>query len=150
MNDSPAKRNIKLVIAYNGAAYHGWQRQAKGIDTIQLRIEQVASRVMGHPVIIHGAGRTDAGVHAEGQVANFHTDNLAIPLRGMGRAYVELGLVDSARIAFEQAIALDSLYSPAYFNLALLLEDEGHREEALRNAQKALSLDSRNLDYSYS
>ena len=72
-----------------------------------------------------------------------------IPLRGMGRAYVELGLVDSAQYAFEQAIALDSLYSPAYFNLALLLEDEGHREEALRNAQKALSLDAGNLDYQY-
>ncbi len=72
-----------------------------------------------------------------------------IPLRGMGRAYVELGLVDSARAAFEQAIALDSLYSPAYFNLALLFEDEGHSEEALRNAQKALSLDSGNLDYQY-
>lgn len=72
-----------------------------------------------------------------------------IPLRGMGRAYVELGLVDSARYAFEQAIVLDSLYSPAYFNLALLLDDEGHREGALQNAQKALSLDSGNLDYQY-
>lgn len=72
-----------------------------------------------------------------------------IPLRGMGRAYVELGLVDSARYAFEQAIALDSLYPPAYFNLALLLDDEGYSEEALRNAQKALSLDSGNLDYQY-
>ena len=72
-----------------------------------------------------------------------------IPLRGMGRAYVELGLVDSARYAFMQAIALDSLYAPAYFNLALLHEDEGHGEEALRNAQKALSLDVGNLNYQY-
>ena len=72
-----------------------------------------------------------------------------IPLRGMGRAYVELGLVDSARYAFMQAIALDSLYSPAYFNLALLHDDEGNREEALRNAQTALSLDPENLNYQY-
>jgi len=86
MNDSPATRNIKLVIAYNGAAYHGWQRQAEGIDTVQLQVEQAAGRVVGHPVSVNGAGRTDAGVHAEGQVANFHTTNLAIPLKGMRRA----------------------------------------------------------------
>ena len=86
MNDSPATRNIKLVIAYNGAAYHGWQRQADGIDTVQLRIEQAAARVVAHPVSVSGAGRTDAGVHAEGQVANFRTPNHAIPLEGLRRA----------------------------------------------------------------
>ena len=86
MNDSPATRNIKLVIAYNGAAYHGWQRQAKGIDTVQLQIERAAVSVVRHPVSVHGAGRTDAGVHAEGQVANFHTTNLAVPLKGLRRA----------------------------------------------------------------
>ncbi len=81
-----AHRNIKLVVAYDGAAYHGWQRQADGIDTVQLRFEQAASRVMGHPLNVHGAGRTDAGVHAEGQVANFRTTNMAIPLEGIRRA----------------------------------------------------------------
>jgi len=88
MNDSTetATRNIKLVIAYNGAAYHGWQRQVDGLATVQQAVEDVAARVMGHRVVLHGAGRTDAGVHAEGQVANFHTPNLAIPLRGMRRA----------------------------------------------------------------
>jgi len=80
------RRNIKLVVAYNGAAYHGWQRQAGGIDTVQQRLEQAASRVVGHPVTMFGAGRTDAGVHAEGQVANFHTNNAAIPLSGLRRA----------------------------------------------------------------
>ncbi len=74
----PPRRNLKLVIAYNGAAYHGWQRQADGIDTIQQRIEEAAGRVMGHPVVVFGAGRTDAGVHAAGQVANFYTTNFAI------------------------------------------------------------------------
>lgn len=86
MNDESPKRNIKLVIAYNGAAYHGWQRQAAGIDTVQQRIEEVAGRLLGHPLAAHGAGRTDAGVHASGQVANFHTDNLSIPLMGLRRA----------------------------------------------------------------
>ena len=75
-----------MIVAYDGSAYHGWQRQAKGIDTIQLRIEQVAMKIMGHRVILHGAGRTDAGVHAAGQVANFYTTNMSIPLKGMRRA----------------------------------------------------------------
>ena len=83
--DAPT-RNIKLVIAYNGANYHGWQRQRDGLPTIQQAIEDVATGVMGHRVVLHGAGRTDAGVHAAGQTANFHTPNLAIPLVGMRRA----------------------------------------------------------------
>ena len=81
-----APRNIKLVIAYNGAAYHGWQRQADGIDTVQLRVEQAAIAVVRHPLHVHGSGRTDAGVHAAGQVANFHTSNTTVPLEGLRRA----------------------------------------------------------------
>ena len=82
----PPQRNVKLVIAYNGAAYHGWQRQADGIDTVQQRLEEALTRVVAHEVIVFGAGRTDAGVHARGQVANFRTHNLSIPLRGLRRA----------------------------------------------------------------
>ncbi|MFP4215054.1 MAG: tRNA pseudouridine(38-40) synthase TruA [Planctomycetota bacterium] len=80
------RRNIKLVIAYDGQAYHGWQRQAAGIDTVQERIETAASAVLRHPVTVHGAGRTDAGVHADGQVANLRTANPAVPLVGLRRA----------------------------------------------------------------
>jgi tRNA pseudouridine38-40 synthase len=86
MSDLPPRRNIKLVIAYNGAAYHGWQRQADGIDTIQQRIEDGATRILAHPVIVFGAGRTDAGVHACGQVANLYTTNPAVPLKNLRRA----------------------------------------------------------------
>jgi tRNA pseudouridine38-40 synthase len=86
MTDLPCRRNIKLVIAYNGAAYHGWQKQAEGIDTVQERVEAAAGRVLGHRVIVFGAGRTDAGVHAEGQVANLYTTNFSIPLSGLRRA----------------------------------------------------------------
>jgi len=82
----PPRRNIKLVIAYNGARYHGWQRQAGGIDTIQERVEQAAMRVLGHPVVVFGASRTDTGVHAAGQVASFYTTNLTIPLINCRRA----------------------------------------------------------------
>ena len=80
------RRNIKLVIAYNGAAYHGWQRQVEGLDTVQLQIEQTVCRVVRHPVNVMAASRTDAGVHAAGQVANFYSNNFAIPLAGMRSA----------------------------------------------------------------
>ena len=80
------QRNVKLVIAYDGSAYHGWQRQADGIDTVQQRIEDAAVRVLNHPVVVFGAGRTDAGVHAEGQVANLYTTRASIPLHSLRRA----------------------------------------------------------------
>jgi tRNA pseudouridine38-40 synthase len=80
------RRNIKMVIAYDGSLYHGWQRQAAGVDTVQLRVEQAAQIVLRHPVIVRGTSRTDAGVHAQGQVANLYTTNFAIPLRGLRRA----------------------------------------------------------------
>lgn len=86
MSARTTSRNIKMVIAYNGAAYHGWQRQADGIDTVQERIEKAAIQVVRHPLALHGAGRTDAGVHAAGQVANFYSSNMSIPLAGMRRA----------------------------------------------------------------
>jgi len=82
--DTP--RTIQLVVAYNGAAYHGWQRQAAGIDTVQQRLEEALIRVLGHPLSVHGAGRTDAGVHALGQAVSFRTSNRAIPLAGLRRA----------------------------------------------------------------
>jgi tRNA pseudouridine38-40 synthase len=74
------------VIAYNGAAYHGWQRQIEGMVTVQQHVEEALGRIVRHPVIVFGAGRTDAGVHAHGQVANFYTTNFSVPLTGLRRA----------------------------------------------------------------
>jgi tRNA pseudouridine38-40 synthase len=65
-------RNLKLVLAYDGSVYHGWQRQPR-VMTIQSIVEQAARRVLRHQVYFIGAGRTDAGVHAAGQQANFYT-----------------------------------------------------------------------------
>ncbi len=62
--------NYKLQIQYDGTRYGGWQRLPKK-ETIQGKIEDVLSKLYGHKIEIHGAGRTDAGVHALGQVANF-------------------------------------------------------------------------------
>lgn len=63
--------NYRLKIQYDGGRYHGWQRQTSGADTVQGRIERVLSKMFDETVEIHGAGRTDAGVHAKCQVANF-------------------------------------------------------------------------------
>lgn len=65
-------RNIKLTVAYDGTAYNGFQRQINGIG-IQQVLEAKLTRLFGHDIRIYGAGRTDAGVHAYGQVVNFHT-----------------------------------------------------------------------------
>jgi tRNA pseudouridine38-40 synthase len=64
------EKNFKLVIEYDGTAYHGWQRQ-KSVSTIQETIEQAISKITNREVTLHGSGRTDSGVHAWNQVANF-------------------------------------------------------------------------------
>jgi len=67
-------RNIKLIVEYDGINYVGWQRQENG-KSIQGEIESVLSQVLREKVNVIGAGRTDAGVHARGQVANFRTES---------------------------------------------------------------------------
>ena len=65
-------RNIKLVVEYDGTAYCGWQRQINGLS-IQQVLEESIGTITGEKIRVVGSGRTDAGVHAVGQVANFHT-----------------------------------------------------------------------------
>ncbi len=67
-------RNIKIIIEYDGSRYNGWQRLGNTNNTIQGKIESVISKMVGEPVEIIGSGRTDAGAHARGQVANFKVD----------------------------------------------------------------------------
>ena len=64
-------RNFRIVLQYEGTKYQGWQKQERTENTIQGKLENILSKMVGEPVEIHGAGRTDAGVHAKGQVANF-------------------------------------------------------------------------------
>lgn len=64
-------RNFKLVIAYDGSRYNGWQRQGNTSDTVQGKVEAVLGEMLGHRIEIDGSGRTDAGVHAVGQTASF-------------------------------------------------------------------------------
>lgn len=68
-------RNLRLDICYDGTRYRGWQRLPGKDDTIQGKLETVLSRILGEPIEISGSGRTDAGVHARRQVANFHCES---------------------------------------------------------------------------
>jgi tRNA pseudouridine38-40 synthase len=72
MPDALLERNLKLTVEYDGSAYAGWQFQAN-LPTVQLRLMQAVERMTGSKPIFSVAGRTDAGVHAEGQVVSFHT-----------------------------------------------------------------------------
>lgn len=67
-------RNIKLILEYDGTHYNGWQIQPD-LPTVQGTIEKALTQLTNRSIKIIGAGRTDSGVHAEGQVANFHTDS---------------------------------------------------------------------------
>ncbi len=72
-------RNIKLTLEYDGTLYHGWQRQAGGQPTVQQEVEDRLRLLANAPVTLIGAGRTDAGVHATGQVANFRSPSRLTP-----------------------------------------------------------------------
>ncbi len=68
-------RNLMLKIQYDGSRYLGWQRLGNSDMTIQGKLEDVVCRMTGENISIVGSGRTDAGVHARGQVANFITSS---------------------------------------------------------------------------
>lgn len=74
-----ARASFKLLLQYDGRAFHGWQSQP-GLRTVQSVVEEALASLYGEPVRIHGAGRTDAGVHARGQVAHFHAPARLTPL----------------------------------------------------------------------
>lgn len=96
--DPSQTRRYRLTLAYRGTRYHGWQRQAaqasyKGeveegnaLPTIQETVTRALASVVRHPLDLVGSSRTDAGVHAKGQVAHFDTDQLQIPPEGLRRA----------------------------------------------------------------
>lgn len=92
-------QRLKLTIAYRGTRYFGWQRQAvndkytgppipegENLPTIQEVVSKAITSVVRHPIMLVGSSRTDARVHAKGQLAHFDTDQAQIPVEGMRRA----------------------------------------------------------------
>jgi tRNA pseudouridine38-40 synthase len=77
-------RHIRLVVEYDGTSLSGWQRQPNG-PTVQAHLEDALAKLLGHEVTVVGASRTDAGVHARGQVASFRTER-PIPVYNIRRA----------------------------------------------------------------
>lgn len=67
-------KNYRMTVQYDGGRYHGWQVQKTSDMTIQGKLQNVLASLAGRPVEVIGSGRTDAGVHAAGQVANFHIE----------------------------------------------------------------------------
>ncbi|MEP3478840.1 MAG: tRNA pseudouridine(38-40) synthase TruA [Fuerstiella sp.] len=94
-------RNIMLTVAYEGSAYRGWQIQPNGL-TVQECIERASERLFGKRHKLYCAGRTDAGVHAIGQVANFHTESsiAANQIRRGLQAYLpdDISIVQSCEV----------------------------------------------------
>lgn len=115
-------RNIRLLVAYDGTEFHGWQRQPD-LRTVQGCIEYAARRVVRHNMCLVSSGRTDAGVHAAGHVANFLTI-CEMPARNLLRAIGErlpkdltLARVDEAPLGFHATrCALGKLYRYRIYN----------------------------------
>jgi tRNA pseudouridine38-40 synthase len=99
-----AVRHIRLVVEYDGTDLCGWQRQANG-PTVQQHLEEALANLLTHQVAVTGASRTDAGVHARGQVASFRTER-PIPLHGIRRGLNSL-LPDSIAVREASEVADD-------------------------------------------
>jgi tRNA pseudouridine38-40 synthase len=97
-------RRIKIKLAYDGSAFHGWQVQP-GLPTIQGVLEGIVSDMEGRPVHVAGSGRTDAGVHAIGQVAAFSIEN-PIPPSNLRRAVNRL-LPHAVRVLSAEEVHAD-------------------------------------------
>jgi tRNA pseudouridine38-40 synthase len=100
----PTLRNIRITVAYRGTRYGGWQRQPNA-TTIQELLEEAIRRITRERVTVIGSGRTDAGVHALGQVANFKTAARLAPAEFVGALNAHLpkdiAVLDAAEVPLE-------------------------------------------------
>lgn len=104
VTQSGGLRNLKLTVAYDGTRYHGFQSQAsRSLPTVQAELEAAWKRLVGEEVRVIGAGRTDAGVHALGQVVNFKTAVSSIPAERVPYAFNSVLPRDVAVLECEEA-----------------------------------------------
>jgi tRNA pseudouridine38-40 synthase len=99
--------NYKLTIQYDGTDFHGWQIQSE-LRTVQGEVARVLALIEGAEVVVYGSGRTDAGVHAEGQVANAHLSRKLTPEKL--RAAVNGNLARDVRVT-EAALVADDFHA---------------------------------------
>ena len=92
------KKNIRILLEYDGSRYDGWQKQGNTAETIQGKLEAALSKWAGEPVEVHGSGRTDAGVHARGQTANFHISTEICPDGRAAMEYLNRYLPEDIRV----------------------------------------------------
>ncbi len=107
------ERTFKLLLAYDGTRYQGWQRQADA-PTVQGTLEAALARLTGEAVTVHGAGRTDSGVHALGMTAHFRT-HTSIPAHGVLRGGNSLLPSDIRLLAVEE---VDNTFHARYSALS--------------------------------
>lgn len=115
------QRNIKLVIAYQGTRYKGWQRQPD-VMTVQETVELALQQILARPVQIRGASRTDAGVHAQGQVANFIVENCPIPTHAFadilnGKLPDDIAVRSSVDVPLEFHASRDALHKTYHYRI---------------------------------
>jgi tRNA pseudouridine38-40 synthase len=103
-------RNVRLLIEYDGAGFAGWQQQV-GHRTVEAELRRAIQDVTGEQVKVYGAGRTDAGAHAEGQVANFHYAGRLTPVRLVGALNARLPPDVAVLAADEVAADFHARYS---------------------------------------
>jgi len=145
--------NIKVVLEYDGSGFAGWQQQKRG-RTVEAELKQALRSVTGRDHVVYAAGRTDAGAHAEGQVANFHTDGRIAPGRLV--AALNARLADDVSVLSAEEVPDDfhSRYSARWRRYRYRFLDRparpalergrcwhirgGLREDAMSEAAKAL------------
>ena len=101
--------NYRLLLQYDGTNFHGWQIQGE-LRTVQGELTRVLSLLNGSDVVVHGSGRTDAGVHAEGQVANVELHRQITPAK-------LCNAVNGNLANFQTSLSYDA--NNAFLNLAL-------------------------------
>ncbi|MFH1699901.1 MAG: tRNA pseudouridine(38-40) synthase TruA [Candidatus Zixiibacteriota bacterium] len=115
------ERNIKLKIEYNGAGYAGWQYQPKQ-KTVQGELENAIRKIISKKATLYAAGRTDAGVHARGQIANFRTESKLTPskLRDALNFHLpnDILIVSAQEVPIGFHARFDAIYRRYCYNIA--------------------------------